>query len=78
MEKENVPPEQKKPRLSLSLKKREDRFESVSETELEEMAQFKMAKNSAQASKWAMKNLGDWVEDHNRRNPSNLCPPDMC
>ena len=22
-------------------------------------------------------NLGDWVEDHNRRNPSNLCPPDI-
>ena len=24
-----------------------------------------------------MKNHGDWVETHNRRNRSNLCPPDI-
>ena len=71
MEKENAPPEQKKRRLSLSLKKREDHFGSVSETELEEKAQFKTPKNSAQASKWAMKNLGDWVKDHNRKNSNH-------
>ena len=24
-----------------------------------------------------MKNLADWVEAHNKRNPSNLCPSDI-
>ena len=24
-----------------------------------------------------MKNLGDWVKDHNRGNPSNFCPLDI-
>ena len=68
VDKQNAPPETKKQRLSLTLKKRQDRFGSISECELEEMAQFKMRKNSEQSSKWAMKNLGDWMEVHNKRN----------
>ena len=63
MVKENDPPEQKKRRLSLSLKKSKDRFGNVSVSELDDMAQFKMPKNSAHASKWAMNNLADWAEE---------------
>lgn len=77
MEKENDPPEKKKRRLSLSLNKPKTRFGSVSSAELEDMAQFKMPKNSAQASKWAIKNLADWAEEYNRRNPDNPCPAEI-
>ena len=75
----------------LVTKKQPDHFGSVSENELEKMAQFKMPNNSAQASKWAMKNLGDWVEDQSEKtstsvvykdyvvnmysSPSSLLPP---
>lgn len=54
--------------LSLSLKEAEECFWSILNSKLEEIAHFKMPKNSAQSSKWAMRNLPDWVEDHNRRN----------
>ena len=57
----------------LVAKKQEDCFESISEAELEEIAELNMAVDSIQASKWVMKNLGDWVGDHNRGNPSNFC-----
>ena len=43
----------------MSLKKDEDCFGSVSKTilKLEEMGKFNIAKYSAQAGKWTMKNL---------------------
>ena len=33
-----------------------------------------MPKNSELNSKWAMKNLADWVESYNTRNPDKPCP----
>ena len=66
----------KKKRLSLSLKnnKKEDRFASITRDELEQMSKYKMPKNSELNSKWAMKNLADWVESYNTRNPDKPCP----
>ena len=70
VEKENIPP--KKKRLSLSLKNRKDsgRFGNTSKDTLQPMATFTMPKNSARSSKWATKNLQDWLVDYNLRNES--------
>ena len=70
MNKKNIEPQPKRKRLSLSLKnnKKEDRFASITRDELEQMSKYKMPKNSELNSKWAMKNLADWVESYNMRN----------
>ena len=76
MNKENIEPQPKRKRLSLSLKnnKKEDSFASITRDELEQMSKYKMPKNSELNSKWAMKNLADWVESYKARNPDKPCP----
>ena len=73
--KENVNPKRKC--LSLSKKKNKDRFCSISAEELEGMAKYKMPKNSAVSSRWAMKNFHEWFKDYNRKNADKLCPEDL-
>ena len=76
IDKENVEP--KKKRLSLSLnKKNTSRFGSTSKETLKAMATVTLPKNSAHSSKWATKNLRDWLVDYNYRNPENECPEDL-
>ena len=33
--------------------------------------------NTSLNTKWAMKNLIDWYNDHNKRNPENPCPEEI-
>ena len=44
---------------------------------LKAMATVTLPKNSARSSKWAIKNLRDWLVDYNYRNPENECPEDL-
>ena len=64
MDKENVEPQSKKRRLSLSLKKKEvasaSQFADVTEETLDSLASYSMPKNSAVNCKWAMRNLTEW------------------
>ena len=77
MDKENVQPQSKKRRLSLSLKKKEvastSRFADVTEETLDSLASYSMPKNSAVNCKWAMCNLTDWHKDYNERHPESPC-----
>jgi hypothetical protein len=41
------------------------------------MASYKMPKNSALSSKWAIKSLADWWDNFNKRNPKKQCPKDI-
>lgn len=66
--------EPKKRRLSLSLSKH--RFAIVSKETLADM-NYKMPENSAKRSKWALKNLREWFDDYNKRNPDHMCPDDV-
>ena len=76
---ENIDPNAvKKRRLSLSLKKKQgSRFGTTSKEQLESMSSYTMPKNSAVSSTWAIKNLSDWWEEHNDKNPNNLCPKEL-
>ena len=81
MEKENVDANAgesatKKRRLSLSLKKH-SRFADVSEEAVESFACVSLPKNSALNGKWAMRNLSEWLADHNKRHPESSCPPEI-
>ena len=68
-------PELKKRRLLMSLSKHH--FASVSKEILADMTNYKMPENSAKCSKWVLKNLGEWFDDYNKRNPDNLCHDDV-
>lgn len=79
---ENVEPNMpQKKKLSLSLKNNKkqkgSRFATVSDFQLEAMSSYKMPKNSATSSRWALKNLNDWRLEHNDRNPTKICPEDI-
>ena len=76
---ENLDPNvSKKRRLSLSLKKRSSyRFGETSDEQLHSMSFYMMPKNSATSSRWAMKNLSDWREEYNHRNPDKNCPEEI-
>ena len=41
---------------------------------LADMMDYNMSANSAKSSKWAMKNLEEWFDDYNKKNPDNTCP----
>ena len=64
----------KKRRLSLSLKKH-SRLANVSEEMVESFACTSLPKNSALNGKWVMRNLSEWLADHNKRHPESPCPP---
>ena len=71
----NVP---KKKRLSLSLKnKKGSRFGTISDEQLKSMTSYVMPKNSATSSRWALKNLSDWRQEHNNQNPEKPCPEEI-
>ena len=81
MEKENVDSNvgasaSKKRRLSLSLKKC-SRFADISEETVESFACASIPKNSALNNKWAMRNLSEWLADHNERHLESPCPPEI-
>ena len=78
-EKNNVvPPTSKKPKRSLSLKKNaRPRFKEVNEDVLQEMSKPIVPHNTSLDTKWAMKNLADWYNDYNKRNPENPCPGEI-
>ena len=71
--KENIPP--KKQRISLSLKK--NRFKETPEEELISMSKPQIPKNTSISTRWAMKNLTDWLNDYNKCNPSKCCPEEI-
>ena len=71
----NVP---KKKRLSLSLKnKKGSRFGTISDEQLKSMTSYVTPKNSAMSSRWALKNLNDWMQEHNNQNPEKPCPEEI-
>ena len=79
MEKENHCPSEepvkKKPRLSLSLKKR--RFgESVSEN-LTELTKPIVPKNTTKNTSWAIKNFNDWRSEREQKYPEDICRADI-
>ena len=76
---ENIgPPMSKKPKCLLSLKKNvRPRFKEVNEDVLQEMSKPIVPHNTSLNTKWAMKNLTDWYNDYNKRNPENPCPEEI-
>ena len=75
-EKENEDPNPvllKKRRLSLS---RKGRFKTISEDQLTAMSKPSVP-NTEKSGKWAIKNLKEWYEDYNSRNPNEMCPEDI-
>ena len=44
---------------------------------MESLSVQKMAKNTEASTKWSMKNLTDWFNGYNSRNPDNKCPDDL-
>ena len=74
-DKENLDPvPSKKPKLSLS---RKNRFKVVSEGQLSSMTKQSVPRNTEKSSKWAVKNLQEWYEDYNSRNPDERCPEEI-
>ena len=67
----------KRRKLSLSLKKKSGHFGNTLEDILESLGTYNMPKKSADSSKWATKNLREWLEDYNSRNPMKKCPDDL-
>ena len=79
-EKENqAPPEAKKPKLSLSLKKKpkeppvnisttsNERFPVLSLEVIEETKKWKIPKNTEKSTNWAMRLFNSWVKQRNER-----------
>ena len=75
MDKENRSPLSKKKKLSLSLKK--NRFQPIEKADLDELSTPHVPKNTSVMTRWAIRNLKDWFDDHNRRNAELPCPDDI-
>ena len=63
-------------RLCLSLKKKPNRFATVSNEEVKAAANGVVPENTKCSNDWAVRNLGAWISDHNKRSgdgvPINL------
>lgn len=73
--KENEEPPSKKPKLSLTLKKKSsDRF---STDEFKEAAKGVIPNNTKSSNEWAMRNLAAWSENRNSILPDDPVPKDL-
>lgn len=71
-------PSRKKPRPSLSLKKKCERFSKpVTDKELEDAAKGVIPTNTKCANDWALRNLRAWTENRNLLLPEDPVPDDL-
>ena len=82
MDKENVSPQhseepvKKKPRLSLSLKKKRRFGESVSGN-LHDLTKLVVPDNTKKNTSWAWKNFNEWRSEREKHFPEEVCPIDF-